>query len=148
MNALSPLPTTWTPQAVETLQRLWQTGASTAVIGQVLGCSRSAVAGKIHRLGLLKRRAGGPKKIPTPTTPDPNTNLFRAFTPLPTSVIIPFTQTKPSHCRWPVGGQGIDMLCCGQTISQGAYCDSHARTASRKTGFEASPNQRTITGHG
>ena len=132
MNAVSPLPIPWTPQAVETLQRLWQTGTSTAVIGQVLGCSRAAVSSKIHRLGLIKRHAGGPKAIPRPVAPDPETELFRAFTPLPDSVVIPFAQTTRRHCRWPVGGHGMDMLCCGKRVSREVYCLEHERVAWRE----------------
>jgi GcrA cell cycle regulator len=44
----------WTDEAVETLTEMWMAGATGLTIGVRLGCSRNAVIGKVHRLGLTR----------------------------------------------------------------------------------------------
>lgn len=52
----------WTPAAIVQLGDLWAQGFSTAEIGRLIGVSKNAVVGKVHRIGLpprpspLKRR--------------------------------------------------------------------------------------------
>lgn len=45
----------WNDEQIRTLKRLWSEGYSAGEIAMVLGCSRSAVIGKVHRLGLATR---------------------------------------------------------------------------------------------
>lgn len=45
----------WTDKRVELLREMWNSGSSAAEIGKVLGISRNAVIGKVHRLGLENR---------------------------------------------------------------------------------------------
>jgi GcrA cell cycle regulator len=50
--------------------------------------------------------------------------------PLPNTIPVPFLHTTHRQCRWPVGGEGADMLCCGlKTPQDGPYCVAHARDA-------------------
>lgn len=50
----------WTDERVEKLQEMWAEGHSAAQIAKVLGgVTRNAVIGKVHRLGLSNRGAGG-----------------------------------------------------------------------------------------
>jgi hypothetical protein len=42
----------WTPLREQTLQQLAESGLSASQIADVLGCSRGAVLGKLHRLRL------------------------------------------------------------------------------------------------
>lgn len=42
----------WTRERVDTLETMWRAGHSAATIAERLGCSRNAVIGKVHRLGL------------------------------------------------------------------------------------------------
>lgn len=54
----------WTDERVETLRKLWLEGLSATQIANALSCgvTRSAVIGKLHRLGLnVKARPGGAK---------------------------------------------------------------------------------------
>jgi GcrA cell cycle regulator len=46
----------WTDAAVAELQRLWGAGETMTAIGAVLGYGRSAVAGKLRRIGAPRRR--------------------------------------------------------------------------------------------
>ena len=56
----------WTEENIAHLTRLWSQDMSASRIGQVLGCSRNAVIGKAHRLGLAKR----PSPIISKYTPE------------------------------------------------------------------------------
>lgn len=60
----------WTPEAEDTLRQMWTAGRPTGLIAARLACSRSAVVGKAHRLGLPphpdsggNNRGGRPSKI-------------------------------------------------------------------------------------
>jgi GcrA cell cycle regulator len=45
----------WTAEAETELRRLWGTGDAASQIGKIMGCTRSAILGKAHRLGLSDR---------------------------------------------------------------------------------------------
>lgn len=54
----------WTDERVETLKRMWGEGASASTIAKALGgVTRNAVIGKVHRLGLSNRAAGGAEAV-------------------------------------------------------------------------------------
>lgn len=46
---------TWTTQKIVLLRLMWERDERASVIGERLGCSRSAVLGKLNRMGLLGR---------------------------------------------------------------------------------------------
>jgi hypothetical protein len=43
----------WTAKRVAELKRRWKKNERASVIGREFGCSRNAILGKLHRLGLL-----------------------------------------------------------------------------------------------
>jgi GcrA cell cycle regulator len=47
----------WTAEVDAKLQRMWADGYSGTVIGYQIGCSKNAVIGRAHRLGLSARRS-------------------------------------------------------------------------------------------
>ena len=49
--------TSWTEERLEKLKELWESGLSISQIGEQLGVTRNAVAGKAHRLKLPKRQS-------------------------------------------------------------------------------------------
>lgn len=63
----------WTEERVEALKQLWNQGVSVSKISAKLeGMSRSAVIGKVHRLGLEKRgRRYSCTKVTPPAPPKP-----------------------------------------------------------------------------
>jgi GcrA cell cycle regulator len=75
----------WTPDNIEKLKALWNDGFSCSQIATEIGpwCTRSAVIGKIHRLGLTERvkRSANPatrsKKIASTATPARNADAWR-----------------------------------------------------------------------
>lgn len=60
--------------------------------------------------------------------------LSRGFTPLTGRQPVPFGSPG---CRWPVAGEGADMMCCGAPRDEGraeacSYCATHAAAAFQK----------------
>ena len=47
----------WTEERLAILKELWDQKLSISKIGEKLGVSRNAIAGKAHRLGLEKRQS-------------------------------------------------------------------------------------------
>ena len=66
--------TGWTPARVDTLKSLWSEGLSASQVAKSLGgVTRNAVIGKIHRLSLSGRAAGGVIRrsaLPRPLRPE------------------------------------------------------------------------------
>jgi GcrA cell cycle regulator len=151
----------WTDERVERLNKLWTDGLSASQIAAELGgITRSAVIGKVHRLG-LSGRAKSP--CSTATVPRPrkarahpmrvappamhgNTALAQAFVeyeveaePELVDNIIPIGQRcnllelTRETCRWPVGDPGSAdfFFCGGQTMTTLPYCSYHSRIAYR-----------------
>jgi hypothetical protein len=50
----------WTPARISAMMRMWDQGSTSREIAEELGMSRSAVLGKVHRLGLARRKGGRP----------------------------------------------------------------------------------------
>lgn len=43
---------------------------------------------------------------------------------------VPFIETQPHHCRWPIEGEGAGMICCGALrLESSPYCESHSTKA-------------------
>lgn len=149
--------TAWTDERVETLRAGHKAGLSASQIANQLGgITRNAVIGKVHRLGLgpigggraSNPLAGRLQKVGLPTPPArPKLKVFsptqvvevspprpplveipeRAFSPLKACEPVPFASPG---CKWPVSGEGADMLCCGAKREEdGPYCAAHARVA-------------------
>lgn len=124
--------TGWSETSVEVLKVLWGDGKSAGAIAKLLGVTRCAVSGKVHRLGLQKRLPGKASNAvlkPAPTVdPTPNrdpTRYQRAFSPLPNTTPVTLLDVAAHQCRWPVG----DLICCGVDKSSGSYCRHHATLA-------------------
>lgn len=52
----SSVPFEWTADAVRTLIQLWDEGLSSQKIADRMGLTKNAIIGKVHRLGLPKRK--------------------------------------------------------------------------------------------
>jgi len=133
----------WTEARVARLVELWSERMSAAKIADVLGAgvSRSAVVGKLFRMGLhrseeqryeaqaegarrtsARRRAGsgrrGPPALPTSPLPPPT----------PCAVVprlVPLALLQRSACRWPYEVDG-EIRFCGHAAQGGrSYCPEH-----------------------
>ncbi len=104
----------WTPARISTLIALWDEGITTTEIGRRLGITKNAVVGKVHRLGLAKRRTSGQsgKVAETPK-------------------VISLGRLGAGMCSWPEGDPRKDDLSfCGQkTVVGRPYCAVHCAKA-------------------
>jgi len=129
--------TTWTDERVEKLKALWKEGLSSTQIAMRMGLpSRSAVIGKLFRLGLTDEmrgnksqkviqrivRAGRPKSTfgkaapttqPPPQVETPPQFQRESFVPIIDDEIdVPASERKAlvdldaGDCRWPIGHPG------------------------------------------
>lgn len=145
---------TWTEERVETLKQQWSAGSTAAEISAALGFSRSAILGKVHRLGLSERRGlGGPRRSTTRignvTRRAPSARAFTLKHHAPSAVpnapepvliedtAIQFSQRRTimelnsATCRWPVGDPGTPgFFFCGGLVEVGrSYCPGHLARA-------------------
>jgi len=146
-----PQPTDWTEPRVKILRALWADGWTGQQIGSKFNKSRSAILGKIHRLGLMRKNRPPPPKSATvvakPITKPkvlPNTmavTLAPRIVPRPRPVsaapplvgmrMLPLLELEAGWCRWPDDNgdprtQGLAMLFCGaDRQGTGPYCPHH-----------------------
>jgi GcrA cell cycle regulator len=154
---------TWTDARIALITRLWAEGVSASGIAEALGeVSRSAVLGKLHRLGLLGSRlaASAPRRyegrtpappVRTPAAqsppaprasapPTPPSSPWReaVFTPLAGSAPRVWLTREPGECAFPVGGEGEAIIsCCAPTRAGSAYCAAHHAIVFKAVGPDA-----------
>jgi len=106
----------WTPERIAALIALWNESLPTSEIGRRLGITKNAVIGKVHRLGLTKRRA-------SPKAEDEPIQLIR------------LDSLNSTMCSWPVGNPGEEAFhFCGDEVVVGKpYCAKHCAVAYIKT---------------
>ena len=143
----SNLTGTWTEERVAQLKDLWEHGWSAAEIAERIGiCSRSAVLGKVHRLGLTARVLSLSHYTPNPKRKRPTPKL--SWTGLPKRKSPTRKAPKPiepasfngglglklfelkngfSQCRYILGDvNGADTLYCGlPTLEDKSWCKHH-----------------------
>lgn len=130
----------WTQDRIDRLRDLWREGQTADQIALDLanGISRSAVLGKVHRMGLSAGRAsvkakprGRPSAAPTfrpgPTVaarPEAKVAAERGMATL--------LSVRRCECRWPYGDpKGGNFSLCGRRVVRGVYCGPHAGIAYR-----------------
>lgn len=121
--------TEWNAAQVDLLRRLRAEGRSASQIGKELHCSRNAVIGKVHRLGLCR-------PLSRPHTMRPR-KLARADT---ISLVPPLVgggktimELGYGDCRWPLGEpMELAEFYCGEVATLvSSYCAYHCRCAFR-----------------
>ena len=141
----------WSEERIDALTKLWREGLSASQVARQLGgVSRSAVIGKVHRLGIAGREApsrpialvgrpasrprasaGGTRRLTAPKAARPAV-LPRAVFDAPATATI---HTLTSHgCRWPIGEPDqADFGFCGRLRDgSGPYCAGHAPMSVRR----------------
>lgn len=139
----------WNDEQIATLKKMRLAGFSASQIACNLGgaFSRSAVCGKIHRLGLSlpqPKQPKQPKQSRTCKQKRPRATGFEALS-LPQRAqrlalrIVPIVETPEQpgcnlleltmdRCRWPIGEPGSEGFgYCGGVREVGSYCTAHAR---------------------
>jgi GcrA cell cycle regulator len=141
--------TGWTDPRVESLKSLWLEGLSASQVAKQLGgVTRNAVIGKIHRLGLSGRAAGGnaaPRVRATRAAriaPPPSGQVATATCERTRREPVVLQFEGPGRvssmaglhghiCKWPIGDpHGAEFSFCGQDApGDGPYCGDHHRRA-------------------
>lgn len=125
----------WTPEREARALYLFKQGNTLAEIAAYFGgVSRSAVSGKLYRLGcqrgprskkkrqlprarFLSRQTPNPKFVEAaPPTVDP------AFEPAP--LYVELLELRDNHCRWPIGN-GPFTFCGHPPRNHSSYCPHH-----------------------
>ena len=124
----------WNDERLENLKKLWAEGLSISQIGEALGVSRNAIAGKAHRMGLPKR----PSPISRPKIDKPKVVMPEMPKELPLRLELRQLEWSRNKCCWPTGDpKKHGFTFCGVTIVPGKpYCLAHcyeAYTTSRDT---------------
>ncbi len=143
----------WSEERTAALKKLWMEGLSASQVARQLGgVSRSAVIGKVHRLGITVREVPvrqrtsvrSPSRIQARQRPTREiTTAAPRVAPrferieedlLPTSGIL---ELGAHSCRWPIGNpEGDDFGFCGRPklTTRGSYCEQHTAGAFRRLG--------------
>ena len=124
----------WDKIKLDRLGELWTEGLSITKIGNELGVSRNAIAGKAHRLGLPKRNS------PISKSGEPRTNQSKTVTQeitkeLPLKLLLRDVEWSRVACCWPLGDPKLPgFKFCGVTIIAGRpYCEEHSILAYTNT---------------
>jgi GcrA cell cycle regulator len=149
--AASTATVTWTPERIAQLRSCIGNGMTCSQIAAVIGVSRNAVIGKIHRLGLSSGRPAGagarvscPPRARHPRGPTQRRLLRLAYARAPLDEILSGVVVISTHpcslididahqCRWPIGDPASThfLFCGNDSIAGFAYCVGHARMAYR-----------------
>ena len=117
----------WTDERLEELKKLWAQGLSISQIGEALGVSRNAIAGKAHRMGLPKR----PSPISKPKAEKTKVEPVVEEQDLPLRLELRQLVWSRSKCCWPTGDPKKNgFKFCGDTVVPGKpYCLPHCQEA-------------------
>lgn len=130
----------WSEQNVEKARALWQDGMSASQVAAEMGpgFTRSAVIGKLRRLGKadrasrnLKPVAARPRKAPAPRQQPIEPLPPEQEIPLPVSRRVALTDLRESMCKWPIDRRDDQWLFCGadKFLDGKPYCAHHAGIA-------------------
>ncbi|MEX2450935.1 MAG: GcrA family cell cycle regulator [Rhodospirillales bacterium] len=110
----------WTPEKVDALRAGWRAGKSAERIGAEIGTTKNAVAGKVDRLNLKKRRRTQAEMRAE--------EARRAEASRAKNLIFDLTAKT---CRWPTGHPGDPDFgfCCADAVAGRPYCAAHCKRA-------------------
>ena len=120
----------WTEERLAQLRKLWDEGLSISQIGEALGVSRNAIAGKAHRMGLPKRPSPiskTAKETKKPAKPKPTA----AIENIPLRLELRKLKWSRNKCCWPSGDPKLSgFTFCGDAVVPGKpYCLKHCEEA-------------------
>ena len=132
----------WTPEKEDKVRVLWAEGFTSREIAAGLGCTRCAVIGKVHRLGLPVRvqsvtnrskKYKPPKPLPAPV---PVIAIAKINIPIGTKHGLSYgaeamMKLEAGDCRWPIGDPLSDKFgfCSEKKTVSHPYCAYHNTVA-------------------
>ncbi len=140
----------WTRERVAALKALYAEGRTMGQISRALGgFTRNAIIGKVHRLGLPRRRAGvrtdlltkqqralvrpagwrtKPRAPKPPIAPAaPRRSRATAVAPaLFEGAARTIATRRDGECPFIADAPSREAVCCGRAVTRGAYCADHA----------------------
>ena len=154
----------WTEANLATLRKLWAEGASYSAIAKVIGggLTRSAIAGKVRRIGLpyrkdpkadypgnvtriqrARRAAQAARKravvfIPNKVLKPTKVELLRTELALiaalpPMEPGLTIETIRPNQCRYMNGDPQTDGTLCGRLTASGSWCSQHRKLVYQPT---------------
>ncbi len=126
----------WTENDIARLKEMWLDGDPASSIARILGRTRNAVLGKVHRAKNL------PRRVTTVARSHAQKRVANYKPHLLPAKIIPADELKPAnppiytrdlepeHCRWPYNDpkapdHGGYRYCGAQRSGASRYCDQH-----------------------
>jgi GcrA cell cycle regulator len=145
----------WNEERIEALARMWREGLSASQVARQLGgVSRSAVIGKVHRLGIAGRdapsrphalggrpstriqaSAGGQRRAPAAPRPTRAVVPAAARAPFDVAATASIHTLSEHGCRWPIGEPdqaGFGFCGRSRTGSGSSYCAGHSPMSTRR----------------
>lgn len=133
----------WSDDRVEQLKAMWADGQTCSQIArQIPDATRSAVIGKVHRLGLAGREQPQRERVhamhtPKAKTAPPPVPMQRPPMPLEPPLLlesgtfVTLETVSDRTCRWPIGDpQDRSFHFCGNAPKAGKpYCEGHCKNA-------------------
>ena len=127
--------TFWNPEKDQILTQLYLEKKSNSFIGDVLGTTRNAVAGRAFRIGLKKEKqcVAGQPRIRKKTRLTEAEKAIRKAPKLERQIVkgnqIPplidsALELTPKKCAYPYGDNGFQF--CGRPRERGSFCEFHA----------------------
>ena len=134
----------WTDDRIERLKTLWHEGRTAEQIAAELqnGVTRSAVLGKVYRMGLSAGRperpvarkppaGGAPRAAAEPAARSRGAKAAPPSVPEPPSGGVSLLAIRRGQCRWPYGDPRSGVFFCGRPVARGAFCAGHAEAGYR-----------------
>ena len=123
----------WDEDKLNKLKKLWDDGLPITKIGNELGVSRNAIAGKAHRMGLPKRNSPISKLGDLRKNQSKKTSETKKHLPL--KIMLRDVEWSRNRCCWPIGDPKLPGFAfCGTPIIPGRpYCEEHSNLAYTNT---------------
>ena len=123
----------WDEDKLNKLRKLWDDGLPITKIGNEIGVSRNAIAGKAHRMGLPKRNS--PISKSGDLRKNQETNNSDNSGELPLKIMLRDVEWSRNRCCWPIGDPKLPGFAfCGTRIIPGRpYCEEHSNLAYTNT---------------
>ena len=131
----------WTAENIARLEQLWAEGVSTTQIGLIMGCTKNAVMGKVHRLNLtpraspIRRNVVAKPRRGRRIVSAPGRVTLPGVSPIPVQPAPEPMRVNPREtCQWPEGFPRHPLFrFCGLPIRRWPYCEFHREVAYVRT---------------